>query len=68
MSGSYSIPEIVLRELREHRARWEIRKGGKHGKLIVNGVFCGVLSCGRGADDVRFARNLRSQVRRALGK
>lgn len=68
MTGGYAIPDIVLRELRERRAEWEVKPGGKHGKLVVNGIFCGVVSCGRGADDVRFARNLRSQVRRALRK
>lgn len=66
MSKSYSIPEIVMKELEDRRADWRIKKGSKHGKLIVNGVFCGILSCGKGSDDVRFVRNLRSQVRRAL--
>jgi hypothetical protein len=64
----YSVPELVLRELRERNARWEVKPGSIHGKLIVNGVFCGVVSQGRGKDEPRFARNLRAQVRQALAK
>lgn len=66
MSGSFAIPEIVLREL--PAGAWEIRPGGKHGKLYVKGVFCGVVSRGRSRDEERGALNLRAQVRRVLAK
>lgn len=68
MNHSYSVPDLVLRELRNRNAAWQIEHGSKHGKLIVNGVFCGVVSKGRGHDAERAARNLRAQVRRALQK
>lgn len=68
MSNSYSVPDVVLRELRNCNAAWQIQHGSKHGKLIVNGIFCGVVSKGRGRETERAARNLRAQVRRALQK
>ncbi|MDX0262462.1 hypothetical protein GOC60_14865 [Sinorhizobium meliloti] len=69
MNGSYHLPELVLRELLASNACWTIEHGKKHGKLIVNGELCGIISKGRSKqEDFRAVRNLRAQVKRALNK
>lgn len=46
---------------------WEIKRGSRHLKIVVNGVMAGILpKNGRGPDsDQRACKNLVAQIKRA---
>jgi hypothetical protein len=63
------LPDIIEKELAPIAGRWEVKNGGKHYKLVVDGHLVGVLPHGSGIKGGLFNRsilNIRSNIRRHL--
>lgn len=64
------LPPMIEHELETCTGRWEIRNGGKHFKLILDGYLVGILprgqSMGEKSGRNRGMLNLRSNIRRHL--
>lgn len=61
------IPKIIKEELDSLPIPYEIKTGTRHHKIVIGGIFAGILPMGAGNSASRRAElNVRSQIRRTV--
>lgn len=55
----------IQQALDETRLPYSVEVGSRHRKIIVNGVFCGILPSGNNKAGQRTTKNTIAQIRRA---
>lgn len=65
MNPTRILPNVVLEELRKHDD-WEIRPGGRHYKILINGRLAAIWPFNGGNDaNPRRSHNVISYIRKA---